>query len=88
LSTCGAAAAMGPALVACTAGAAAVFAVREATGTSEHLIVRLVVDASTFAFSYVAVLRLAFAQPLAELLDVAPGKSTLARALRLSPAGN
>lgn len=88
LSTRGAVVALAPALVACTAGTAAVFAVREAVGTSEHLVVRLTVDASTLALSYMAALRLAFAQPLVELLEVAPGGPTLARALGLTCAGN
>lgn len=77
-------AAFAPALVSCAAGTAAVLALRHAMGTSEHLVLRLVVDASVFGFSYIAALRLAFARPLADLLDVAPGGSTLARGLRLT----
>lgn len=80
----GALAAFAPALVSCAAGTAAVLALRHAMGTSEHLVLRLVVDASVFGFSYIAALRLAFARPLADLLDVAPGGSTLARGLRLT----
>jgi len=88
LSTSGVLVALVPPLVACTAGATVVLAFRETMGTSVHLVVRLVADASTFAFGYITVLRIAFVRPLAELLHVAPGGSTLARVLRLSAAGN
>lgn len=88
LSISGVFAALAPALVACTAGAAAVFTVREAMGTSQHLVVRLAVDASTFAFGYIAALRLGFPRPLAGLLEVAPGGRTLKWALGLASAGS
>jgi O-antigen/teichoic acid export membrane protein len=83
ISARGVAAAFAPALTSGTAGVLAVLAVPHALGVSENLAVRIVTDASVFGLTYLAVLRIAFADPLQELLDVAPGGGLLARSLGL-----
>lgn len=86
VSVDGVLAAFAPALVACAVGMTAVLALRHATGTSEHLVLRLVIDASVLGLGYMVTLRLAFTLPLAELLDVAPGGAWLGRWMGLQAA--
>jgi O-antigen/teichoic acid export membrane protein len=84
ISARGVAAAFAPALTSGAAGILAVLAVPHALGVSENLAVRIVTDASAFGITHLAVLRIAFADPLQELLDVAPGGDRLARSLGLA----
>lgn len=84
MSSAGVAAAFVPALIVAAMGALAVAAWRAATGGSDWLLPRLLADGVVFATVQVLVLRLVFACPLAELLDVAPGGSRLTRLVGLS----
>jgi O-antigen/teichoic acid export membrane protein len=83
LSADGLATAFVPALLAVAAALAAAFALRRQMGGSGTLVVRLATDALAFGVVYLATLRLAFAQPLAELIEVAPGGARLGRILHL-----
>ena len=73
LTAGGLAAAFVPALLAIAAGFAAALVVRRLVGTSDMLIIRVVADAVVFSAAYLATLRLTFARPMAELLEVLPG---------------
>jgi O-antigen/teichoic acid export membrane protein len=83
LTAGGLAAAIVPALVAVAAGLAAALALRHQAGAVDTLVVRLTADAIAFSAVYFATLRVAFAQPLAELLEVAPGGARLGYVLGL-----
>jgi O-antigen/teichoic acid export membrane protein len=72
-----------PALASVTVGVTTALIVRHSIGTSDMLIARLFIDTLVFSLTYVLVLRLAFARPLAELLAVAPGGARIAGVLKL-----
>lgn len=76
-------AALAPPVGAATAAVAAVWTWHSVLGVSSHLLARLVADALLFAAAYIAILRVAFARPLLELLEVAPGGQSVARCLLL-----
>ena len=75
--------ALAPAGVAVVVAVAAVEGVSAAAGSIPYLAVRLAVDGIVFGVVYVAVLRAAFAAPLAEMLEVLPGGHLMARGLLL-----
>lgn len=81
LTGSGIVAAFVPPIVAGLMGVAVVMAVRDLIGVSEYLLVRLLVDALTFAVAYLGTLRVAFTRPLARLLEVVPGGGFLSRML-------
>lgn len=73
-----------PAVVATVSGLAAVVGANCLAITNEHAALRLVVDGLAFGVIYIATLRIVFPTPLAELLEVAPAGTFLARPLRLA----
>ena len=82
----GMAAAFVPAVAASLVAVIVVEGADRALGTSPYILVRLAADALIFGGAYVATLRVAFAGPLADLLEVVPAGEFLARQLRLAPS--
>ena len=73
-----------PALAAGVAAMAVVLALRELTGPSSNLVVRLAADAIGFGIAYIAALRFAFPEPLSHLLEVVPGGALMRQWLNLT----
>jgi len=70
-----------PAVIAAAAGALAVACWRAVSGGSYWPSLGLLADGTVFATFQVVMLRLAFTRPLAEMLNVAPGGTVIARVL-------
>jgi O-antigen/teichoic acid export membrane protein len=84
MSGVGVAAALMPPLIAAATGALSVVTWRAATGAGGWLVLRLLAEATIFGAFQILVLRVAFARPFAELLEVAPAGEFLRSALRLT----
>ncbi len=74
-------AALVPAAISAMVAIGAVFGTHEVFGKSGHNLLRIIVDATFFSATYLAIMRISFASSLQELLEVAPGGATIARGL-------
>lgn len=83
-SRAGVASAFVPAAVSATMGALGIVIGRAVSGGSDWFVVRLLSDGMLFGTVSLLVLRFAFSQPLAELIDVAPGGAWMRQRLKLA----